>query len=104
MPPNLKVNRKNKRTQTIDAVFEFMGISIVGSLLYKYLTESPNGVHRYLVSQTLIDTEMFPMKDWVCEPDACDVCQDLAANSPYPIDEDISEPHNHCRCDEWPAY
>lgn len=44
------------------------------------------------------------MTAWWCEPDACDVCQDNAADPPRPYGEpfssgDVSPPaHDHCRC------
>lgn len=44
------------------------------------------------------------MTAWWCEPDACDTCQNNAADPPRPYGEpfssgDVSPPaHDHCRC------
>jgi hypothetical protein len=50
-------------------------------------------------SQTLqyIESGIVRMKDWLAEPDACEICQDGVANNPYELDE-IMDSHPNCRC------
>ncbi|MEP0862687.1 MAG: hypothetical protein HRF52_14740 [Ignavibacterium sp.] len=36
-------------------------------------------------------------KEWLAEPDACELCLEKSANSPYPLDE-VMDSHPNCRC------
>lgn len=36
-------------------------------------------------------------KEWLAEPDACEICLEGVANNPYPLDE-VMDSHPNCRC------
>ncbi len=59
-------------------------------------TEQIN-IFRESQTQQYKESGIVQAKEWVGEPDACEICQAGIANNPYPLDE-IMDSHPNCRC------
>jgi hypothetical protein len=90
--------QKSDRRKKLEYVLAAFGMLELIPLIFK----TANDMNRDIATQVLTDTELFDMKDWVAQPDACEWCQDMAANGPYPIDFEM-DAHPNCRCEWWPT-
>jgi hypothetical protein len=88
---------KSPKRVKIEWALAFLGL---GALIAE-IFQTPEDKQRNAVTEVLTDLDVFTEKDWVAQPDACEFCQDAAANSPYPIDASM-ESHKNCRCEWWP--
>lgn len=70
-----------------------------GNLNRALLIARTEQLNVYREAQTLQYKEsgIVTAKEWLAEPDACEICLEGAANSPYSLDE-VMDSHPNCRC------
>lgn len=92
---------KSEEDTILDAVLPILGIATiitVGEIVLKnIITSTVDDVVRDITTQALSETDFISEQDWICEPDACEFCQQIADGGPYPVGTHI-DTHYNCRC------